>query len=86
MWFRSNGVRRRKAGRDEGNDPSTTVILTKSHGRVEAQQAVAESAARHNMAQAQRGMVARVVAGLAEIRENNGFAEKIRVAMEGERS
>ena len=61
-----------------------SIELDKSPSRVEAQQALHESAARNAEATGQRGLVTRVVSSLAEVRENNHFAENIRAAMGGD--
>lgn len=61
-----------------------SVMLEKPEGRVEAEQAVRESAARSSAITRQRAAVSRVVHSLAEIRENNHFADKIRTAMGGD--
>lgn len=62
----------------------STVNITKSDGLQEAQLAVRESAARKERVSKQKGTVSRVTNSLAEIRQNNHFADKIRTAMGGE--
>ena len=79
VWFLG---RRRTPRRDPDNDPG--VSLAKPVERVEAEQAVRESLARQSAVRSQRGMVSRVVHSLAQIREENHFADKVRTAMLGE--
>lgn len=60
------------------------VKMAKSEGLREAQRAVQESTARKEQVSSQKGAVARVAHSLAEIRQNNHFADKIRIAMGGD--
>lgn len=76
VWF----LGRKKTSKDTPKG----VRITKSEGLQEAQRAVQESAARHREVSNQQGVVARVVHSLAEVRENNNFAAKIRTAMGGD--
>ena len=78
VWFLS-----RKSKHDGA--PTKPVKLDKPEGRVEAERAVRESAARADAVTRQRGMVNRVVNSLAEIRRNNHFAENIKAAMGGDK-
>lgn len=77
VWFL--GKRRTRK-----TDPDHAVELTKPDTRLEAQRAVQESVARSEKVTKQRGTVSRVVHSLAEIRESNHFADKIRIAMGGD--
>jgi hypothetical protein len=79
VWFLGKGKPREP-------DPvvEDAVELTKPDSRLEAQRAVQESAARGAAAARQRGAVSRLAHSLAEIRENNHFADKIRIAMGGD--
>lgn len=66
------------------NDSPDPVILDKASNleqRREAEQAVRESLVRASRVAQQRGVVARLVASLAEVREQNHFADGIRAAM-----
>lgn len=78
VWFLGKGKPRKSETPDDH-----TVELVKPDSRLEAQRAVQESAARSERVSRQRGAVSRVVHSLAEIRENNHFAENIRIAMGG---
>lgn len=79
VWFL--GSRRPKTTRVKAE----SVALDKPEGRVEAEQAVRESAARSKEITRQRGAVTRVVSSLAEVRKNNHFADNIRAAYGGEK-
>lgn len=76
VWFLGKGKPRKP------DDHS--IELSKPDSRLEAQRAVQESAARNEKATQQRGAVSRLAHSLAEIRENNHFADKIRIAMGGD--
>jgi len=74
VWFR-------------GKRKASAVSITKPDNlpeRREAEQAVRESAVRGMQAASQRGVVARVVGSLAEVRERNHFAESIKAALGGD--
>jgi hypothetical protein len=78
VWFLGKGKPR------EPDRTHDEVELLKPDSRLEAQRAVQESAARNEKATQQRGAVSRLAHSLAEIRENNHFADKIRIAMGGD--
>lgn len=77
VWFL--GKRRTRPNPDS----TAGVSLDKPRERTEAEQALKDSAARHDAVRSQRGRVAKTVRSLAEIREQNHFAESIRTAMLG---
>ncbi len=74
-WFR---------GRKSVPSTDTHVKLVKPDNRLEAQQAVRESAERASREVNKRGRVERLVSSLAEIRRENHLSEKIRAAMGGD--
>ena len=76
-WF----LKRKKTPKPK---TSGGVKIVKSEGLREAQRAVQESAARKEQVSRQQGAVSRVAHSLAEIRQNNHFADRIRTAMGGE--
>lgn len=76
VWFR---------GRKRAPKSTDHVELVKPDTRIEAQQAVRESLARSAKVTGQRGVVARVVTSLVEIRRENHFADNIRTAMGGDK-
>lgn len=72
-------------GRKRAAKPKTGgVKMAKSEGLREAQRAVQESAARKERVSSQQGVVSRVTHSLAEIRRDNHFADRIRIAMGGD--
>lgn len=78
VWFLAKRPKSHRPRRD-----TRPVDIGKPESRVEAEQAVRESAARSNAIARQRGAVTRLVSSLAEVRRNNHFADNIRSAYGG---